>query len=120
MPESLADFDSFWKKETPEAKTMLAFGHTHRRCIHLLSEQKGWFNPGSVSYRRPDDSDKRAHYMVAEDGRLRFGAVSYSRERSLLVTKSYLQKGIMLETNLQDAFFFFGDAPTTRSPLPDR
>ena len=30
----------------------------------------------------------------------------------------YVKKGTMLETDLQDAMFFFGDALTSREPLP--
>ena len=30
----------------------------------------------------------------------------------------YVRSGTMLTTELQDAMFFFGDAPTSREPLP--
>ena len=87
--------------------------------MHLLGEGALWLNPGSVSYRRPDDPDKRAHYMVIEDGRVRFGAVSYDRSALLSKTQEIHRSGRMLATNLQDAYFFFGDARTTRDPLPE-
>ena len=77
-----------------------------------------WLNPGSASYRRPDDRDKRAHYMLIEDGDIRFGAVEYDRSAMLARAMDYVKKGTMLETDLQDAMFFFGDAPTSREPLP--
>ena len=56
--------------------------------------------------------------MIIEDGDIRFGAVSYDRLPLLNVAKQYQLRGYMLETELQDAYFFFGDAPTSRSPLP--
>ena len=117
--ESESQFNAFWQQPAREGqKRLLLFGHTHRRCIHQLSDRQLWLNPGSVSYRRPDDNDKRAHYMMLEDGEIRFGAVSYDRTPLLKEAQKRLEKGIMLETELQDAFFCFGDAPTSRSPLP--
>ena len=122
MPESLQDFDRFWSKwyDGPEAEERrMIFGHTHRRCVHRLDDRCLWLNSGSVSYRRPDDRDKRAHYMTVEDGEIRFHAVSYDRSRSLARAMAYVRAGTMLETDLQDAMFFFGDAATSRDPLPD-
>lgn len=115
--ESLDQFDRFWQGGNAPQRRLL-FGHTHRRCMHLLDEQTLWLNPGSVSYRRPDDPDKRAHYMMIEDGRVRFGAVAYDRTPLLDAALACLRDGHMLPTNLQDAFFFFGSAATTRDPLP--
>ena len=115
--ESLDQFDHFWHHENAPERRLL-FGHTHRRCIHQLDEHTLWLNPGSVSYRRPDDPDKRAHYMMIEDGRIRIGAIDYDRSVLLAKTQEYLLEGKMLATNLQDAFFFFGSAATTRDPLP--
>lgn len=116
--ESLSQFHSFWQGETAFPVKRMLFGHTHRRGLHLLDEYTGWLNPGSVSYRRPDDMDKQAHYFIIEDGRVRFGNVTYDRSRLLSKTWDYLRGGHMMAENLQDAFFFFGNAPTTRSPLP--
>lgn len=96
----------------------MIFGHTHRRCVHQLEDDALWLNPGSVSYRRPDDHDKRAHYMIIEDGRILFRAVAYDRSRSLARAMAYVRSGTMLTTDLQDAMFFFGDAKTSRDPLP--
>jgi len=115
--ESLNQFDGFWQHENALERRLI-FGHTHRRCIHHLDAHALWINPGSVSYRRPDDPDKRAHYMVIEDGQIRFGAVAYDRSALLAKTLEYLREGRMLAENLQDAFFFFGSAATTRDPLP--
>lgn len=116
-PQSLSQFSTFWKG-SDVSQRRLVFGHSHRRCIHQLDEHTMWINPGSASYRRPDDHDKRAHYMILDDGQVRFGAVSYDRSKLLSATQDMLQDGRMLSTHLQDAFFFFGDASTTRDPLP--
>lgn len=116
--ESQDQFDRFWLGDAAPERRLL-FGHTHRRCMHLLDDQTLWLNPGSVSYRRPDDPDKRAHYMVIEDGRVRFGAAAYDRSTLLYKTQEIHRGGRMLPTNLQDAYFFFGDAATTRDPLPE-
>ena len=121
MPESVQTFDAFWRvwyagESRPERR--MIFGHTHRRLVHRLVNDRLWLNPGSASYRRPDDRDKRAHYMLIEDGDIRFGAVEYDRSAMLARAMDYVKKGTMLETDLQDAMFFFGDAPTSREPLP--
>jgi hypothetical protein len=87
--------------------------------MHLLGEGALWLNPGSVSYRKEDDMDKRAHYMVLEDGQVRFGAASYDRSALLAKTQAIHRSGRMLLPNLQDAYFFFGSALTKRDPLPE-
>ena len=115
--ESLDQFDRFWQGENT-AERRLLFGHTHRRCIHHLDSHALWLNPGSVSYRRPDDPDKRTHYMMIENGKIRFGAIAYDRSALLAKAWECLQGGHMIAHCLQDAFFFFGDAKTTRDPLP--
>jgi predicted phosphodiesterase len=121
--ESLYQYDNFWRQhsaydlEGEKAKRMI-FGHSHRQCIHIFSNNKLWLNPGSTSYRRPDDPDKSTHYAVIEDTRIHLRRASYDRTPSLLITKELHRRRAMMLTELQDAFFFFGDAPTTRSPLP--
>lgn len=116
--ESMDQFDRFWRGKANGERRLL-FGHTHRRCMHLLDDHTCWINPGSVSYRRPDDPDKRAHYMVIEEGHVRFGAVSYDRSALLAKTQAIHRSGRMVPNNLQDAYFFFGSAATTRDPLPE-
>lgn len=118
--ESLSQFHAFWQGETVLPQRRMLFGHTHRRGLHLLDTQTGWLNPGSISYRRPDDPDKQAHYLVINDGEVRFGNITYDRSHLLGKTWECLRDGHMLTENLQDAFFFFGNAPSTRSPLPSR
>ena len=119
--QTLDQFDKFWSNpDMAMGSRRLLFGHTHRRGVHVLGENEQWLNPGSVSYRRPDDPDKRAHYMMIEDGVVRFGALEYNRAPLLNETYAIHHAGRMIDTNLQDAFFFFGNAATTREPLPDK
>lgn len=123
LPQSVQEFDAFWAQwyDGPPAEGMerrMIFGHTHRRCAHRLDNDRLWLNPGSASYRRPDDQDKRAHYMIIDKGQVTFHAVAYDRSRSLERALAYLREGCMMETELQDAMFFFGDAATSREPLP--
>lgn len=121
MPESVQAFDALWDAwydgERQDRRRMI-FGHTHRRCVHQLADDVLWLNPGSASYRRPDDRDKRAHYMIIEDGVISFHAVAYDRSAMLARAMAYVRSGTMLVTDLQDAMFFFGDAPGSREPLP--
>ncbi|MBQ9326827.1 MAG: metallophosphoesterase family protein [Clostridia bacterium] len=122
MPESTEAFDACWNVwytgESGCSQRRMIFGHTHRRCVHQLDQDALWLNPGSVSYRRPDDHDKRAHYMLITDGILTFHAVAYPREAMYARVLEYVRRGDMLETDLQDLMFFFGPAATTRDPLP--
>ncbi|MBQ2462885.1 MAG: metallophosphoesterase family protein [Clostridia bacterium] len=121
MPESVMDFETFWNacyRGEDTAEKRMIFGHTHRRCVHMLDDHLLWMNPGSVSYRRPDDPDKTAHYLVIQDGRIQFHSTAYDRSHSLARAMEYLRRGSMMETELQDAMFFFGNARTSRDPLP--
>lgn len=122
MPESVGQFDALFNEwydgEAPQGARRMIFGHTHRRCVHQLADDRLWLNPGSASYRRPDDSDKRAHYMMIADGDVSLRAVPYDRSAMLARTMEYARAGTMLPTDLQDGLFFFGDARTSRDPLP--
>ena len=123
MIESICQFEGFWRSHTPERlwdapSRRIIFGHTHRQGRHILAEGAEWLNPGSVSYRRPDDPDKTAHYAVIEQGRVFLKRIPY--ERSIQYQEAlrvYREEG-MMETEVQDFLFFFGDAPTSRSPIP--
>lgn len=55
----------------------LILGHTHRQGIMTLGEREVWLNPGSASYRRMDDPDQEAHYIVIEDGIISLRSVPY-------------------------------------------
>lgn len=119
--ESVDQFERFWEraKGAGTGGTRRAvFGHTHRHCIHILGDSICWLNPGSVSYRRPDDPCKEAQYMVIDNGAMHLKSVPYDRSRSLAVAWEYLKNGKMMESELQDAMFFFGNAATSRDPLP--
>lgn len=114
-------FDKIWQANLSqglkgtEYKRMI-FGHTHRRCVHYLGDTKLWLNPGSVSYRRPDDDDKSAHYAVIEDGHISLRATAYNRNVSFVVAEAYWKAQAMKESELRDAFFFF--SPFAEFPPP--
>lgn len=55
----------------------LILGHTHRQGIMTLGERELWLNPGSASYRRLDDPDQTAHYLVIEDRQIFLRSVLY-------------------------------------------
>lgn len=121
--ESREAFNRHWNQHAPQSlkdapRRRMIFGHTHRQCVHILEDGMEWLNPGSISYRRPDDHDKEAHYMVIEDGNIRFGHLPYDRspllEEALRLNRSHK----MMETELQVFMFFFGNAQTKRDPLP--
>jgi predicted phosphodiesterase len=119
--ESEPLFDRIWnetlsKELTGTEHKRMIFGHTHRRCVHYLGNTKLWLNPGSVSYRRPDDNDKNAHYAVIEDGRIFLRETAYDRNISFLVAEAYWKKRAMKESELRDAFLFFG--PPAGCTLP--
>lgn len=83
---SLPQFAEYWhmrmqgdSRVSKTAERRLIFGHTHRRCVHYLSDRELWLNPGSVSYRRKDDQTRIAHYMTITDGRIELKSVDYDR-----------------------------------------
>lgn len=118
--ESRHAFQEYWEKNYSRAcgeKRRLIFGHTHRQCIHILGENMEWLNPGSVSYRRPDDPDKSAHYAVIVDGNIQLRHIPYDRSRQLEKAKEFIKSDKMMRTEIQDFMFFFGDAKTSREPL---
>jgi putative phosphoesterase len=57
--------------------TRLIMGHTHRQAVRYLTDDLLWLNPGSVSYRRPDDPDQTAHYATIVDGRISLHRLPY-------------------------------------------
>ncbi len=58
-------------------RTRLVLGHTHRLGVCRLGGEALWMNPGSTSYRRPDDPTQDAHYITVTDGRIRLGRLPY-------------------------------------------
>ena len=110
MPETVEQFDDCWTRWSggDAGVRRLIFGHTHRRCVHQLDDRRLWLNPGSASYRRRDENDKRAHYMLITGGRITFHAVEYDRSGMYAETLEYERKGTMAEDQIKVAKFFFG------------
>ncbi|GBG11251.1 metallophosphoesterase [Paenibacillus agaridevorans] len=107
--DSLPKYDAFWAERnggTTEAagNRRIIFGHTHRRCIHYLSDTSLWLNPGSVSYRRRDDASKEAHYFTITDGEIAMKSLVYDRTPLLKAA----QKMQLKEDDMRVAYFFFG------------
>ena len=107
--DSLPKYDAFWAERnggTIEAAgdRRIIFGHTHRRCVHYLSDTSLWLNPGSVSYRRPDDPSKEAHYFSITDGKIAMKSLVYDRTPLLEATKK-LQ---LRDDEMKVAYVFFG------------
>lgn len=118
--ESRYAFDKYWAEHYGTDNTgnrRLIFGHTHRQCIHILGDGMEWLNPGSASYRRPDDPDKTAHYATITDGEIRLKQIPYDRKPQFEKAKEFISTDKMMRTEIQDFMFFFGDAKTSREPL---
>lgn len=118
--ESRYAFDKYWAEHYGTDNTgnrRLIFGHTHRQCIHILGDGMEWLNPGSASYRRPDDPDKTAHYATITDGEIRLKQIPYDRKPQFEKAKEFMSTDKMMRTEIQDFMFFFGDAKTSREPL---
>ena len=120
--ESPYAFDNYWNEHW-EGKVSggrgrrMIFGHSHRQCVHMLQGDRLWLNPGSVSYRRPDDPDKNAQYMVIDNGEIIFRSCPYDRSIQKAEADRYRTGGGMMKTEIQDFMFFFGDAKTSRDPF---
>ncbi|MCJ8329746.1 MAG: metallophosphoesterase family protein [Lentisphaeria bacterium] len=74
---SLEAFHEFSDERFSQPLERFIFGHTHRRELHYLSDQKFWLNPGSISYRRNDDPFRGSHYAVIIDGKVSLRSVVY-------------------------------------------
>ena len=120
--ESPYAFDTYWDEHwngphRGDRGRRMIFGHSHRQCVHMLQGDRLWLNPGSVSYRRPDDPDKSAQYMIIDDGEIQFRSCWYDRSVQKAAADWYRANGGMMATEIQDFMFFFGDARTSRDPL---
>ena len=73
--------------------------------------------PGSASYRRPDDPEKSAHYAVIEDGIISLRALDHDRTPLLKQTLDLAVNQKMQDGELRVAFFFFGSALSTETPV---
>ena len=86
--KSLQQYEEFRQTRFEGAPyTRLIFGHTHRQGIRHLSDDLLWANPGSISYRRPDDLDQTAHYATITDGALSLSRISYDHSVLFEITQ---------------------------------
>lgn len=99
-------FAQFCTQTFPQVNTLsrLILGHTHRQCIHYLSNTTLWVNPGSVSYRRRDDPDQTAHYLTITDGKLSLQRIAYD----LRPLYHFVQEISLKEAEISVAERFFG------------
>jgi len=82
----------------------LIIGHTHRQCVHYLSNTTLWANPGSISYRRQDDPDQTAHYMTITDGVIALQRIPYAVGKLY----HYVQQAQLKPSEIKVAEWFFG------------
>jgi len=120
--ENRSQFLDFWKANTPMSywdahRKRMIFGHSHRQCIHILGNGMEWINPGSISYRRPDDPEKTAQYMVICDGDVVMKGIWYDRNPLYQEALRQAKEGRMMRTEIQDFMFFFGNAGSAREPI---
>ena len=103
---SLYAFGEFCEQTFPQTPplTRLILGHTHRQCIHYLSNTTLWLNPGSASYRRQDDPDQTAHYLTITDGALTLHRLPYNVKPVYQAVRQIPLK----QTETQVAEWFFG------------
>lgn len=55
----------------------MIFGHTHMQCVHYVSDDCLWLNPGSITYRRCNEFAKDAHYATIIDGKISLKVLEY-------------------------------------------
>ncbi len=78
---SMEEFRRFSNERFGHDLHRMIFGHTHRRQLTYLSDKDHWLNPGSVSYRRPDEQYRGAHYALIQDGSVSLRRVPYPTEQ---------------------------------------
>ena len=57
--------------------------------------------------------------MVVENGTIHMKNVPYDRSELYQEAMRQLHQGRMMDTEIQDFRFFFGDAQASRDPLPE-
>jgi hypothetical protein len=72
--------------------------------LHYLNDTTFWVNPGSASYRRPDDPDQTAHYLTITDGALSLQRVAYN----VGTVYHAVQQISLKEAEIRVAGWFFG------------
>lgn len=108
--ESQYHFDQYWAEhyslpEIPGAPRRMIFGHSHRQTMQIFTDGGLWLNPGSASYRRPDEPSKDAFYAVIQDGRIEFRHTPYNR-KPLYDEAVRVRSKMMLEEWIVANFFF--------------
>jgi putative phosphoesterase len=101
-------YDEFCKHRFGESEDSpiprLILGHTHRQAIRYLRDDTLWLNPGSVSYRRPDDPDQTAHYATIVDGVTSLKQEPYD----LNPLRRYIRGISLMNSEMRVAERFFG------------
>ena len=118
--ESRYHFDRYWEEHFDLAGAeglprRMIFGHSHRQQIMCFGEDRLWLNPGSASYRRPDEPSKDAFYARITDGKITLHHVTYDRRP--LYEEARRVRPMMMDDEWRVADFFFGwreeDGPDT-------
>lgn len=110
--QSKYHFEKFWDENyrgnlTGDYEKRMIFGHTHRQGIHILGKNMMWINPGSISYRRPDDCTKNAHYVTITNGLIELKEIPY--EKKDIMNEVLKWEGKMKQSDIEDTKFFFGE-----------
>lgn len=103
------EFDQVLEMKYPgmeKSISRLILGHTHRRVMMSLTENKLWLNPGSTSYRRKDDLSQEAHYITITDGKIRLQQTNY--DVVPMYTEIKKLEGLLSSKAYEDTMFYFG------------
>lgn len=101
---SVHAFRQFRSEHFSAVTQRMIFGHTHRQSVRYLSNRLLWINPGSVSYRRPDDPDLSTHYVTITNGEISLRRLMYD-----VTPLQHYVRGVQLrEREMRRARRFFG------------
>lgn len=123
--DSQYHFDQYWNEHytlphTPGAQRRMIFGHSHRQVVQCHDRNSLWLNPGSASYRRPDEPSKDAFYAVIEDGVIDLRHTPYNR--TPLARETQRMRPFLMPEEWHVAHFFFcqseADGPDKPWMLP--
>lgn len=123
--DSQYHFERYWEEHfslphAPGAQRRMIFGHSHRQLVQRHDDRSLWLNPGSASYRRPDEPSKDAFYAVIEDGAISLRHVPY--DRAPLAREVQRVRPFLMPEEWHVANFFFcqseADGPDTPWKLP--
>lgn len=108
--ESQYHFDKYWAENytgptRPGQERRMIFGHTHRQMIMQFANGL-WLNPGSASYRRPDEPSKDAFYAVIKNGVISLRHTPYDAAPLNAVVEQL--KPVMWDAEYHVAHYFFG------------